>query len=229
VATPVAILTALVTIAPAFSAIPQWHDFRYSDSTSIRYFKAGHGSGAVLLLHGLAASSASWIDMVRELDCHCTIYALDLKGHGGSSKPDDHKYRLADNAAIVRAFIEANELKNVTIVGHSYGGAVALTVALMDREASRRVGALVLIGTPATKQRFPLTMTMLRYQKPARFFEKFTPPELSAWVALNKVYYDPHSITPARIALYANLWRDPSSTRAMRETGAEFLKGGLKR
>lgn len=225
-------IAVCVILSPPSHSQPQlfpiWNTFRYSDSVSIRYFKAGHGRQPVLLLHGLAASAATWIDMVQYLDCDCTIWALDLKGHGGSSKPEDHAYRLSDNVAIVRAFMDANQLRDLVLIGHSYGGAVALQTALDDNKERGSVKALILIGTPGTKQHFPLTITTLKYQKPARFFERFTPPELAAWVALHRVYYNHQAITPSRIALYSTLWRDPAGNRAMRETGAEFLDHGLK-
>ena len=205
-----------------------WDTFRYSPAVSIRYFTAGTGPDTMVLLHGLASSADTWTDLLDSLDCNCTYYALDLKGHGGSSAPDDHAYTLDDNAAIVRAFLQAHHLRSVILVGHSYGGAVALRTALDYNLEPDRIRALLLLGTPGTKQHFPLYMTTLRYQRPARFFEKFTPPELSAWVALRKIYYDKHAATPARIAQYANLWRDPQKNRAMRETGSEFLRHGLK-
>jgi pimeloyl-ACP methyl ester carboxylesterase len=207
---------------------PHWDTFRYSPTVSIRYFIAGTGPEVMVMLHGLASSADTWRDLLHDLDCNCTYYALDLKGHGGSSAPDDHAYTVDDNAAIVRAFLQARQLRGVILAGHSYGGTVALRTALDYNAEPDRIRALLLLGTPGTKQHFPLYMTTLRYQRPARFFEKFTPAELSAWIALRKMYYDRHAATPARIAQYANLWRDPQKNRAMRETGSEFLRHGLK-
>jgi pimeloyl-ACP methyl ester carboxylesterase len=225
VVTLVTVLQVPGSGAPAFV---HTGSFRYSPTVSIRYLEAGSGPQTIVLLHGLASSADTWRDLFQYLDCQCTFYALDLKGHGGSSAPDDHAYELDDNARIVRAFLQARQLRSVILVGHSYGGAVALRTALDFSADHDRIRALVLLGTPATKQHFPLYMTSLRYQRPARFFEKITPPEFSAWIALRKLYYDHHAATPARIEQYASLWRDPAKNRAMRETGSDFLNRGLK-
>src|SRR4051794_10540438 len=163
--------------ASARSLQPRWNSFRFSNTVSIRYFTAGNGSQPVVLLHGLASSADTWKDMLGFLDCDCTFYALDLKGHGGSSAPEDHAYGIDDNAAIVRAFLDSHDLRNIILIGHSYGGAVAVRTAFDLGSEPDRVRGLVLLGTPATKQHFPLYMTALRHQRPATFFEKFTPPE----------------------------------------------------
>jgi pimeloyl-ACP methyl ester carboxylesterase len=66
------------------------------------------------------------------------VIAIDLKGFGRSDKPVDRRYRIEEHAALVRAVIAKLGLRDVTLVGYSFGGAVALLLAV-DAE---RVGDL---------------------------------------------------------------------------------------
>lgn len=98
---------------------------------------------ALLLIHGAGGRHLDWPARLRYLP-ETTVYALDLPGHAGSAGPGrDSIEAYADEVA---AFIEAVGLARVVLVGHSMGGAIALTLAL--RQMPPVVG-LVLVGTSA--------------------------------------------------------------------------------
>ncbi|MFQ5995200.1 MAG: alpha/beta fold hydrolase [Acidiferrobacterales bacterium] len=88
-----------------------------------------YGSGApIVILHGLFGSARNWNSIGKQLGETHRVYALDLRNHGRSPWADAMSYQdLVDD---VRGFIEQHELDNVTILGHSMGGKVAMLLAL---------------------------------------------------------------------------------------------------
>ena len=107
-----------------------------------RYRKAGTGP-LVVLLHGIAGSSATWTDIIPRLSDHHTVIAPDLLGHGESAKPPGD-YSLGAYANLIRDLLEALDQPSGTIVGHSLGGGVALQFAYQFPERCER---LVLVSS----------------------------------------------------------------------------------
>lgn len=96
----------------------------------------------VVLLHCTASSSAQWRHFTAAYGRSFRVIAIDLYGHGGSSPwPGTRPLTLADEARAVTAVIAAQD-QPVHLVGHSYGGAVALQAALA---APERLHSLSLI------------------------------------------------------------------------------------
>ncbi len=108
-----------------------------------RYLEAGRGS-LVVLLHGIAGSSATWSKVIPRLSDHHTVIAPDLLGHGESAKPQLGDYSLGAYANLIRDLLEALGQPRGTIVGHSLGGGVALQFAYQFPERCER---LVLVSS----------------------------------------------------------------------------------
>lgn len=103
----------------------------------------GHGP-AILLIHGLGGQMAHFdYGAVRELSRRYRVVTLDRPGSGYSTRPDGVPADLAAQARVIAALIERLGMERPTVVGHSLGGAVALTLAL---DYPQRVGALALIS-----------------------------------------------------------------------------------
>lgn len=98
----------------------------------------------VVLVHGSAAWSFVYHDLVRALAPHHRCIVPDHLGFGFSDKPDDAPYRPADHAARLEALIDALELEDFSLVVHDFGGPIGLSVAL-DRP--ERVRSLVIFNT----------------------------------------------------------------------------------
>jgi pyruvate dehydrogenase E2 component (dihydrolipoyllysine-residue acetyltransferase) len=113
------------------------------EGRSIRYLKLGQGSPAAVLLHGFGGDINSWLFNHQELSQSRIVYALDLPGHGGSSK-NVRTGSLSDFAAVLKLFMDALGLATAHLVGHSLGGAVALQFAAAHPE---RCASLVLIAS----------------------------------------------------------------------------------
>lgn len=115
-------------------------------STTYRYSDQSGGSGPGLLaIHGSGGSHAVWEGQFRLAD-RTPIAAVDLSGHGESEdiEADPGYETLAAYAEDVVAVAEATDCS--VLMGHSLGGAVALSVALDDELA---LDGLVLTGTGA--------------------------------------------------------------------------------
>ncbi|WP_252444906.1 alpha/beta fold hydrolase [Pseudonocardia humida] len=111
------------------------------------YLEAGAGSGGpvVVLLHGLASSSRTWADVMPLLGRTAHVIAPDLLGHGRSAKPRSGDYSLGAYAAGLRDLLVALGLDRATIVGHSFGGGVAMQFGYQFPEHTERI-ALVASG-----------------------------------------------------------------------------------
>jgi pimeloyl-ACP methyl ester carboxylesterase len=84
------------------------------------------GSGpAVVLVHGMVNSSRHWQAVAQRLAERYTVIAPDLVGHGDSATPRGD-YSLGAHAAVIRDLLSALGVERATIVGHSFGGGVAM-------------------------------------------------------------------------------------------------------
>lgn len=116
---------------------------KVSDKISLRHAVSGHGS-PILLLHTIRTQLEYFRDLAPLLATKFTVHAIDLPGHGYSpidaSAAFDEPYM---RKAVIGA-IEALNLRNVTIVGESIGGVLALTAAA---EVPDRVKAVYALNT----------------------------------------------------------------------------------
>jgi pyruvate dehydrogenase E2 component (dihydrolipoamide acetyltransferase) len=106
----------------------------------IRYLALGEGEGMpIVFIHGFGGDLNNWQFNQEALAAARTTYAIDLPGHGGSSKElgAGHVHVGALAGAVVD-FMDAKGIAKAHLVGHSLGGAIALDLALnhSDRVAS---------------------------------------------------------------------------------------------
>lgn len=112
---------------------------------SLRYLKRGEGAEAALLIHGFGGDLNNWLFNHEALAGSRAVYALDLPGHGGSSKRVGDG-SLQEFSQILGSFMETVGLSKAHLVGHSMGGAVALNLALAHPQ---KVVSLALIASAA--------------------------------------------------------------------------------
>lgn len=108
----------------------------------ICYAGAGSSGDVVLLVHGYGGDRNSWLFLQEPLAARYRVYALDLLGHGTSSK-DVGDGSLALLADAVLGVLDAVGAPRAHLVGHSLGAAVALTAAARSPE---RVASLTLFA-----------------------------------------------------------------------------------
>jgi pimeloyl-ACP methyl ester carboxylesterase len=97
------------------------------------------GSGpALLLLHGLGCDHRTWDPVIGRLARRYTVIAPDLLGHGRSDKPRAD-YSLGGYANGMRDLLTVLGIDRVTVVGHSFGGGIAMQFAYQFPERTERM------------------------------------------------------------------------------------------
>lgn len=112
---------------------------------NIQYLKLGEGEGVPLvLLHGFGGDINIWVFNQEALaEGGRTVYAVDLPGHGGSTK-DVGEGDLASLVRVVEGFMGEMGVEKAHLFGHSMGGAVAASLAIQHPE---KVQSLSLIAS----------------------------------------------------------------------------------
>ena len=101
------------------------------------FVKAGSGP-ALLLLHGLGCDHTTWLPVVAALSRRYTVIAPDLLGHGRSAKPRAD-YSVGGYANGMRDLLTVLGIDKATVVGHSFGGGVAMQFAYQFPERTERM------------------------------------------------------------------------------------------
>lgn len=83
----------------------------------------------VVMIHGFGANKDNWTRLARELTDEYNVYAIDLPGHGDSSKPLDLGYRFEDQVSHLAKILEALQIENAHMMGNSMGGAITALYA----------------------------------------------------------------------------------------------------
>ena len=109
---------------------------------AVAYRMEGEGE-TLLLVHGMAGSSATWRAVFPQLAQRYRVLAPDLPGHGDSAKPRGD-YSLGAFAAWLRDLLNELGIERVTVIGQSLGGGVAMQFSYQHPELCDR---LVLIGS----------------------------------------------------------------------------------
>ena len=190
--------------------------------------EAGDGP-PLLLLHGLGASTFTWRHILPALARDHHVIALDLKGFGRSDKPFDDHYSAADQAALVADFIRKRGLAGVTIIGHSFGGTVALLTALEFKQDPERIARLVVIDAPALKQAFPGATEIIHAPIVPYLAMMLMPPEVTARVLLRAVSAPRRNVPEADISGYAAPYYSFGSTHAFIASTKAILDANTSR
>jgi len=118
------------------------------------YHDAGMGAPA-MLLHGSGPGVSAWANwrlVLPALARNRRVIAPDLVGFGFSDRPPDFRYTLDNWVAHAVGLLDALELKQVDLVGNSFGGALALGLSIRDPQRVRRLVLMGSVGVP-----FPIT------------------------------------------------------------------------
>jgi pimeloyl-ACP methyl ester carboxylesterase len=99
------------------------------------------GSPPLVLIHGSGGNRLHWPPHLRRLPNY-RVFGLDLPGHGES--PGEGETTIEGYVRRIVEWLEEQEIERAVLVGHSMGGAIAMTTALEEPD---RVAGLVLVGT----------------------------------------------------------------------------------
>jgi pimeloyl-ACP methyl ester carboxylesterase len=211
------IFLAVLAIGPFLIPIPPLEDtvdrheladpdsrFIEVNGLEVHYKIAGEGEPVLVLLHGFGANAFSWTKVIEPLAEHGTVIAYDRPAFGLTERPlsweGENPYSPESQIDIVIGLLDALEIDQAILVGHSAGGTIATATTL---ESPGRVDALILVdaaiytggGSPAWIQPLLSTPQMERIGPLiARSFanrgDQF----------LRQAYHDPDAITEEIIA-----------------------------
>lgn len=108
----------------------------------IAYVDEGNSENVLLFIHGLGSYLKAWNRNIPELKNYFRCIAIDLPGYGKSSK-QIHSGDVSFYVGIINKFITKLNLKNVSLVGHSMGGQIALAYAIYN---PNQLSQLVLVA-----------------------------------------------------------------------------------
>jgi long-chain acyl-CoA synthetase len=140
----------------------------------------------IVFLHGFGGQARQWIYQLQRFSNANRVIAIDLRGHGRSAKPKGRysMERIQADIASILDTLGVNE--KISLVGHSFGGAIATEFAIQN---PKRVDRLILIATSGEFKLNPIYRLLLRL--PYTFLRTLTPftrtwlgappPVLKAW------------------------------------------------
>ena len=155
---PVAVFLVIMLIAGLTLALiktrhrarqfPPGAEFISIDGVKLHYRRSGvsaKGSPAsvILVLHGAASNLEEPYTALAGDFAETDIIWLDRPGLGWSERPSSGRWSPQREAALIALFLEALNVQTVTIIGHSWGGAIAMRLAI---DHPQRVDGLVLIA-----------------------------------------------------------------------------------
>lgn len=124
------------------------------DGIATNYHRVGSGD-PVFLIHGSGPGVSAWAnwrlilpDLAQEFD----VVAPDIVGFGFTDRPDGFEYNMANWRQHLLGFADAIGLERFSLVGNSFGGGLAISMAVNHPE---RVDKLILMGAAGVS--FPLT------------------------------------------------------------------------
>lgn len=224
---------------PAWLAAMTWRGWRMAYLAAPALSQSG--AAPVLLIHGFGACKEHWRHTVEDLRLERPVYALDLIGFGASDKP---RSRLGDEpespgslrygmelwADQVLAFIAAQGLETVQLVGNSIGGVVALAAAAKLERCGHPARGVVLVDCaqralddkrladqPAALRRLrPLLKGVVRQRWLTQLlFRSFARPEAIRRVLL-QAYPSGRNVDEQLVQLLLNPALQPGASEAFR-------------
>lgn len=176
-------------------------EFRVSGAT-LRYRQWGSSGPPVVLIHGLSGSWRWWRRNVGALSRAHRVYVLDLSGYGHTLAWRQRSLGVRADAALIARWLEAQHLTQVTLIGHSMGGHIALHTAAL---APERVGTLVLACASGLLRDHPVRAAL----------------HLPRAAVTGRPSFLPVVLADSARAGLPNLWR--SASRLLRDSVQEVL------
>lgn len=194
-------------------------------STGLHCKTYGDGD-PILAVHGLGASIYTWRKLI-ESPYRFPGYKLimvDLRGSGDSPKPHDKHYSILEQADLIYQFIEEQDLRNLTLMGHSYGGAVSLLVAIrLCEQDPGRLAKLILIDSGGYNKLLASHLKILRTPLIGWLAVHLLTPKAQAKKVLLAAYYDDRKISAEQIAEYARPIASPGGRHALLQIAKQAI------
>ena len=128
-----------------------------TERARIHYIEEGNGE-PLILVHSVGQSFYTWRNMFSRLSLNYRVIAIDLLGHGYSSRPENFNYTVEEQAMTLGLFMDAIGVQSAHIMAFSMGSAYALRFALDNPE---RVGKMMLIAPGGISPEMPLPIKLM--------------------------------------------------------------------
>lgn len=202
------------------------------DRGDLVYYVGGEGHPLVLI-HGLAGAATNWIEVVAHLASRYRLLVPDLPGHGVSARAEQ-AMTLADFATVVRRCGHEEGVERPVLVGHSFGGQVALQLGISDPDWSRGIVLAAASGISSGESKRRRALEMSGWLRPARRTNRLRP-----WIlrrpALREIAFSGMVSDVARLSdgaageFYASAARAADTRTAVRALLSNDLRTQLHR
>ena len=118
----------------------------------INYIQYGTGKRNIVLLHGWGQNIEMMNPLGTRLEKDATITVIDLPGHGGSKEPEE-AITIYDYCEIVKNLLDELKIKKPILIGHSFGGRIAIIYA-----SKYETEKLILLGAPCIRKQTQLSL-----------------------------------------------------------------------
>ena len=207
--------------APASGITPQWVG---ANGQTFEVATAGDGKKLALCLHGFPELHYSWRHQIPLLvDLGYRVWAPNLRGYGGSSKPEGiASYRLNTLVQDVAALIDASGAEEVTLIAHDWGAIIAWHFAI---NKVRPLTRLVIMNVPHP-QCARRELKHWHQLKKSWYIFFFQLPRLPEWLlgrngaervkrAFSRMAVDKSRFPDEDLQVYADAASRPSALRSM--------------
>jgi len=181
-----------------------------------------------LLIHGYGASTFTWRHWAPKLASRGHVVLMDMKGFGQAPKPKDGRYGPEDQAELAHRLIEERGLGDLTLVGHSIGGGVALLTALRLLDAgSTRLKRMVIVAGAAYQQRLPPFVRLAEHPRLSTLIMRAIGPRMIVRAVLRSIVHDPTKVDTLQVRGYADPLRSGLAIRALIESARQIRPPNL--
>jgi pimeloyl-ACP methyl ester carboxylesterase len=182
--------------------------FEYSGTEKINYEITGNGKTSLLFLHGFGASLETWKFVKDFFDKEkYTLIFVDLCAHGNSSYEKQSDYSIEHQTKIIFEFIKKLKLDDFILIGHSYGGSIALLLSVIYPEL--KINKMILIDAGAYSDELPFFIRQLKnplISFLSNLLGYIVPKKAAGRFVLKNLYYNKKLATDERVSLYTKFF-----------------------
>ena len=184
----------------------------------LHYVEEGNGE-PLILIHSIGQSIYTWRNIFSRLSLNYRVIALDLPGHGYSTRPESFGYTIEEQAKVLELFMDAINIESAHIMAFSMGSAYAMQLAMDNPE---RIGKMVFIAPGGMSPEMPMPIKMLDsslFGTVASMLYGLRTVEK----VLGECFFDlTRTMTPEVIGEYYKTISDRDSRRALRDSFHNF-------
>ena len=204
--------------------------YYYDNANYLNYRQLGDGDKTLFLFHGYGSSGYNWDDLLPLLDTTgYRVFIFDLKGAGFSSRPLRQDHSVAENARIINRFILDYKIKDYVLMGHSFGGGVALVSTLLSQASEAALpSGLVLVNSLSYDVSPPFFIRLAQVPVVSPLAIDVLSPSLMARVSLMRSFHDNSKIREDQLARYVFFMAQHDYADAVTQTARDLVPDGVE-